>query len=46
MDDIEGYFFVYLPTEGILLDVTGSEVENGRRRGKFRPQTIAIQKEL
>ena len=42
--EIEGYFFVFTPSEGILLDVDGNLI--GRRTGKYHPQSIAIQKEL
>ena len=43
---ITGFFFVYSPTEDILLDVDGNEVENGRRQGKFWPQTVSLQSRL
>jgi hypothetical protein len=43
-NEIEGYFFVFTPTDGILLDVDGNVIE--RRSGKYHPQSIAIQKEL
>lgn len=38
-----GFFFVFSPTEGILLDVDGNQVEGGRRKGRFHPQSTAIQ---
>ena len=43
-EKIEGYLFVYAPTEGIVLDVEGNEI--GRRTGRYHPPSIEIQKGL
>ena len=44
--EITGFLFVYSPTDGILLDLNGNEVESGRKQGRFRAQSIAIEKQL
>jgi hypothetical protein len=41
---ITGFLFVFTPTEGILLDIEGSEV--ARKQGKFSPVSISIQDRL
>ena len=41
-----GWFFVYTPTDGIVLNVESNEVENGHRIGRFWPQSISIQSRI
>lgn len=44
--DVTGFFFVYSDSEGVLLDVNGAELEDGRRQGRFWPRSIGIEKAL
>lgn len=40
-----GFFFVYKPNEGVKLGLDG-EVQEGRKQGRFWPQSISIQNRI
>ena len=40
---IMGYFVAFSETGGVTLGLDGNEVENGRKQGRFWPQSISIQ---